>query len=386
MRKLKKVVLFIFFFSVLLSSVTFAKEKDIVYSDDLFVNIYAYNKIFSPNNDGLFDELILAFTPLKNKEDMNVKKWNLDIINEQTKEVVFNISGKKNLPERIVWNGYLSDGTIKEGSYKYEFTAQINKKNIKLEEDKIIVDITSPFISLSSSSDIAILSDENRFIKPIIFNLSIGDESTLDASRSKLQIFNSYKKMVKEWIFQTYNDIPSNVVWDGKDDVYLTLIPADEYEIVLTACDIVNNKDKISKRLTVLEPIRGDIKDIKIREEERGLEVSLPNKILFASGSSSLKRDAKKALEDVLRFLKSYSTNKILIEGHIDSSEKNSTNKKLSSDRAKSVFDFLIQHGIKADRLQTVACEDTKPVSFDNTSAGRAANRRVTIVVLKNDN
>ena len=387
MMKLKKIVSFVFFFSVLFSSVVIAKENnDIVYSDDLFVNIYAYNKIFSPNNDGLYDELILVFTPLKDKDDMKVKMWNLDIISEQTKEVVYNVSGKKNLPERIVWNGYLSDGTIQEGFYKYIFTATINKKNIKLEEDKIMVDTTAPFLSLSSSSDIAILSDENRFIKPIIFNLSIGDETALDASKSKLQILNSYKKVVKEWIFQTYSDIPSKIAWDGKDDVYLTLIPADEYEVILTASDIVNNRDKISRRLTVLEPIRGDIKEIKIKEEERGLEVSLPNKILSASDSAVLKKEAKEALQDVIRFLKSYPTNKILIEGHIDSSEKSAANNKLSSDRAKAVFEFLMQHGIKADRLQTVACGDTKPASLEKTSAGRAANRRVTIVILKNDN
>ena len=383
MKKISRLFLCVFFLTVLLSPIILAKSKEIVYSDDLFVNIYTYNKIFSPNNDGLFDELILSFTPLKDKEDMKVKKWNLDIINEQTKEVVFNVSGKKSLPERITWNGYLSDGTIKEGAYKYEFTAVINKKNIKLEEDKIMLDITAPFISLSASSDIAILSDNNRFIKPIIFNLSIGDETALDTSKSKLQILNSYKKMVKEWVFQTYNDIPSNIVWDGKDDVYLTLIPADEYEVVLTACDVVNNKDNIIKKLTVLEPIKGNIKDIKIKEEDRGLEVNLPNKILFASGSAKLKKDAKVALQDILRILKSYSTNKILIEGHIDSSEKTASNKKLASNRAKAVFDYLIQHGIKADRLQTVACEDKKPVSYDKTSQGKASNRRVTIVILK---
>ena len=130
MKKTFFAVLFVFVLNIVFSSVILAKEKEIEYSDDLFVNIYAYNKIFSPNNDGLYDELILVFTPLKDKDDMKVKSWNLDIISEQTKEVVYNVSGKKDLPERIVWNGYLSDGTIQEGFYKYVFTATINKKNI----------------------------------------------------------------------------------------------------------------------------------------------------------------------------------------------------------------------------------------------------------------
>ena len=132
MKKVFFLLLIVFFVNSFFVSVVFAKQKEAVYSDDLFFNIYTYNKIFSPNSDGSLDELILEFVPLKNKNDMKVKEWKLNIINEHTKEIVFSVDGEKSLPEKIIWDGFVSDGTVKEGFYKYEFTAIINKKNVTI--------------------------------------------------------------------------------------------------------------------------------------------------------------------------------------------------------------------------------------------------------------
>ena len=380
MKKIIWLFLLVFFVNSFLYSLIFAKKKEIFYSDDLFFNIYAYNKIFSPNNDGLFDELILEFVLLKNKKDIKVKKWNLNIINEQTKEIVFSVDGEKNIPEKITWNGYLSGGSVKEGNYGYEFTASINKKNILLKEDDILIDITAPFISLNSSSNIAILSGGNRFIKPIIFYLNVGDETEIDTSKSKLQIINYNNKVVKEWFFQTYKDIPSNIVWDGKDDIYSRLVPEGEYEVVLTAYDIVSNKEEITRKLTVLKSIKGNIEDIKVKEEPV-LEVILPNKIFFDINSFDLNEDAQKTLQDITIFLKSYPTDKIFVEGYMDFSEKSISDEKISLDRAKKVFDFLVKNDIAEDRLTIVDCGNMESVEEDNGVANAANNRRVSIVI-----
>ncbi len=128
MKKVFFLLLIVFFVNSFFVSLVFAKQKEVVYFDDLFFNINTYNKVFSPNNDGSLDELILEFVPLKNKNDIKVKEWKLNIINKQTKEIVFSVDGEKSLPEKITWNGILSDGSVKEGFYKYEFTAVINKK------------------------------------------------------------------------------------------------------------------------------------------------------------------------------------------------------------------------------------------------------------------
>ncbi len=336
----------------------------------MFFNINTYNKIFSPNNDGFLDELILEFVPLKNKKDIKVKEWNLNIINEQTKQIVFSVDGEKSLPEKIVWNGSLSDGTTKEGFYKYEFTAVINKKHIRSADDKILIDVTAPFISLNSSSNIAVLSDENRFKKPITFNINMGDETGIDTSKSKLKIVNSRKKVVKEWVFQTFKDIPSSIVWDGKDDIYSRLVPADEYDVILTVYDVVNNKEEIISKLTVLEAIKGNIEDIRVKDEP-SLEIVLPNKILFDTNSSDLNEESEKTLQDIIVLLKDYPTDKVLLKGYMDPSETNISDEKISLSRAKKVFDFLMQNGIKEDRIiiDNEDAEYTKDVNAANNMA-----------------
>ncbi len=370
MKRVFLLLLIIFFANSIFCPLVFAKQKEIVYSDNLFFNINTYNKIFSPNNDGFLDELILEFVPLKNKKDIKVKEWNLNIINEQTKQIVFSVDGEKSLPEKIVWNGSLSDGTTKEGFYKYEFTAVINKKHIRSVDDKILIDVTAPFISLNSSSNIAVLSDENRFKKPITFNINMGDETGIDTSKSKLKIVNSRKKVVKEWVFQTFKDIPSSIVWDGKDDIYSRLVPADEYDVILTVYDVVNNKEEIISKLTVLEAIKGNIEDIRVKDEP-SLEIVLPNKILFDTNSSDLNEESEKTLQDIIVLLKDYPADKVLLKGYMDPSETNISDEKISLSRAKKVFDFLMQNGIKEDRIiiDNEDAEYTKDVNAANNMA-----------------
>ena len=383
MKKVFLLLLIVFFANSIFCPLVFAKQKEIVYSDNLFFNINTYNKIFSPNNDGFLDELILEFVPLKNKKDIKVKEWNLNIINEQTKQIVFSVDGEKSLPEKIVWNGSLSDGTTKEGFYKYEFTAVINKKHIRSADDKILIDVTAPFISLNSSSNIAVLSDENRFKKPITFNINMGDETGIDTSKSKLKIVNSRKKVVKEWVFQTFKDIPSSIVWDGKDDIYSRLVPADEYDVILTVYDVVNNKEEIISKLTVLEAIKGNIEDIRVKDEP-SLEIVLPNKILFDTNSSDLNEESEKTLQDIIVLLKDYPTDKVLLKGYMDPSETNISDEKISLSRAKKVFDFLMQNGIKEDRIILTDCEDIEYREEDSSVASESNNIVVDVIIMTN--
>ena len=54
-------------------------------------------------------------------------------------------------------------------------------------------------------------------------------------------------------------------------------------------------------------------------------------------------------------------------------------NQKLSEKRAASVLNFLISNGIEASRLSTVGFGETAPVASNDTSEGRAQNRRVEV-------
>ena len=68
---------------------------------------------------------------------------------------------------------------------------------------------------------------------------------------------------------------------------------------------------------------------------------------------------------------------KVSIEGHTDSRGKNRFNQKLSENRAKAVMDYLIDHGIDAEKLENVGYGEDKPIASNRTRRGRSANRRV---------
>ena len=65
------------------------------------------------------------------------------------------------------------------------------------------------------------------------------------------------------------------------------------------------------------------------------------------------------------------------IFGHTDAVGKDSTNMKLSRDRANSVREYFISKGITTDRLTSDGFGESQPVATNKTSAGRAKNRRV---------
>lgn len=107
------------------------------------------------------------------------------------------------------------------------------------------------------------------------------------------------------------------------------------------------------------------------------------NNILFKTGSASLSEVAKKGLNNAAKYLNENADVKIRIEGHADATGTEQLNTKLSSNRAEAVKSYLAKKGISADRISVEGFSSTQPVSDNNTSKGRAQNRRVEIKLKK---
>lgn len=75
----------------------------------------------------------------------------------------------------------------------------------------------------------------------------------------------------------------------------------------------------------------------------------------------------------------------VSVEGHSDpipiQTRQFPSNWELSASRATSVLRELVRGGVQATRLRAVGYADTRPIASNGTSAGRAANRRVELIM-----
>ena len=118
---------------------------------------------------------------------------------------------------------------------------------------------------------------------------------------------------------------------------------------------------------------------------DNGLQVNLKNDILFDVGSSELSAASVQTLTDLNRVLKKYPKNRIVVQGHTDSTGTAEYNQTLSTQRAKAVYEYLIGTGLKTLSISYVGYGKDYPIASNDTEAGRAANRRVVLGITANE-
>lgn len=116
------------------------------------------------------------------------------------------------------------------------------------------------------------------------------------------------------------------------------------------------------------------------RETARGLIVNMSD-VLFDFGKYSLKQDTEIKLARVGGILLTYPDLKVQVEGYTDNIGSQEYNQKLSQQRADAVRDFLVSQGVQANNITSTGYGESDPIASNSTSAGRAQNRRVQLVV-----
>jgi outer membrane protein OmpA-like peptidoglycan-associated protein len=119
-----------------------------------------------------------------------------------------------------------------------------------------------------------------------------------------------------------------------------------------------------------------------VKQEARGMVITLSGSVLFASAKSDLLPDAQTKLNDVSKALSEQDPDaKIVVEGFTDSQGGAAFNQDLSQKRADSVRGYLVSHGIASDRVTSTGFGLAQPIADNASPEGRANNRRVQIVV-----
>jgi outer membrane protein OmpA-like peptidoglycan-associated protein len=119
----------------------------------------------------------------------------------------------------------------------------------------------------------------------------------------------------------------------------------------------------------------------QVKEEKRGIVITLSGAVLFTTGKWDLLPIAQQKLDDVAKALKDQGYKKLVVEGHTDSRGSDKDNQDLSQKRADSVRSHLVSRGIEADKITAVGIGEARPVADNASEEGRANNRRVEIIV-----
>lgn len=120
-------------------------------------------------------------------------------------------------------------------------------------------------------------------------------------------------------------------------------------------------------------------KNINATRTTNGILVQLKNELLFEVNSAELKPSAVQHLGELASVLVKYPDDHIEVVGFTDSSGPEAYNQDLSQRRAEAVRRVLIERGIPEKQAMSVGLGEAQPVASNDTSAGRARNRRVEL-------
>jgi len=218
-------------------------------------------------------------------------------------------------------------------------------------------------------------------------------ETQLSASSERLNALSEQNKFLRANNQDLINNIGNltTLTQKGAENLEKSLESLQEKDLVIrTMQDAVTRRDSVT--LALVTSLKGafiDIsdKDIEINVEKGVVFISISDKLLFNSGSYYVSERAKEVLGKVAQVVLDKPEIEFMVEGHTDDvpiqNEVLQDNWDLSVKRATSVVRVLQNDfGVPPQRMTAAGRSSYIPVADNETSEGKAKNRRTRIVVL----
>ena len=144
----------------------------------------------------------------------------------------------------------------------------------------------------------------------------------------------------------------------------------------------VNEQNKALTLQQALDEARRSFSksDADVFQQGKNLVIRLKT-MNFKSGHAELSQESLAILTKVSDVVNSLPTQKVVVEGHTDSTGAAAINEKLSADRAKTVATYLETSTQSAKEIEAVGYGYKKPIASNKSKQGRAQNRRVDVVI-----
>ena len=167
---------------------------------------------------------------------------------------------------------------------------------------------------------------------------------------------------------------------DPKTGVYLACLPAEkDYAMNVSKKGYLFYSDNFS--LKGLPDISTTYKrDVYLQPIKAGASIVLKN-IFFDTDLFNLKPESKAELSIIISFLNGNPGVAVELGGHTDNVGSNDHNLKLSQNRAKSVYDYLVNHGVNPKQMTYKGYSFSKPIADNSNEEGRALNRRTEMII-----
>ena len=122
----------------------------------------------------------------------------------------------------------------------------------------------------------------------------------------------------------------------------------------------------------------------EIAAEDRAILTRAISDVRFETGKDELKSSSFPVLNQIADLMGKYPGYNLIISGHTDSVGEANKNQILSEDRARACFSYLVNRGVQGYRMTSIGYGETQPIASNNTTEGKAKNRRVTFEMKMN--
>ncbi|OFX58746.1 MAG: hypothetical protein A2046_17180 [Bacteroidetes bacterium GWA2_30_7] len=345
---------------------------------------------FISNRTGGFGKMDIWYSKIINKDDNGNFSWSQpqnigNIINTEESELSPFIH-----PDNSTFY-FASDGHLGMGGQDIFISKKDSLGNWKKPENigypiNTFKDETG--IVVNSKGDYAyIVSDrENGFGGLDIYSFEIkGDIKPVYVNYVKGKIYDAETKKPLSADFELYNiescELAVSSSSDGTTGEYLVSLPVNhEYAFNASKKGYMFYSEHFSLTQEDVEN-KEYVLNIPLQPIKENMTVVLKN-IFYETDSYTFKKESQAELNKLVSFLKENPEIKIEIGGHTDNVGTKEYNKKLSENRSKTVYDYLVLKEINKDRLTFKGYDFSVPLSTNDTEEGRSLNRRTEFKIV----
>ena len=212
------------------------------------------------------------------------------------------------------------------------------------------------------------LYKEARPERVLFIKGNVRNESSAEPLKARIELKNVETKKVSE--------IPMDTLTGN----YVAVAPFNsDFIMTVKKEDHVYESRYISRVDSIFKtPAKVDI-EMKPIELNKSYRI---NDIYFETNSFELTRESEAVLDQFLEFLTENPRISIQIQGHTDDIGSSADNLRLSENRARSVYSYLVGKGVAATRISYRGFGESMPVAPNDSEEGRAKNRRTVFVII----